>query len=70
VRLISVYVLKETDSLWKAAKQAIAKRTERSVCAGSFRRVHGPPCLGELFELIKINGQHFLRPADLTDTGR
>jgi len=64
VRLISVYALKETDGLWKAAKQIIAKRTERSVCTGSFRRVHGRPCLHELVVLIETNGQRFLRPED------
>lgn len=64
VRLVSVHALKETDGLWKAAKQAVAKRTELSACTGAFLRVNGRPCIHKLVTMIGSNGQRFLQPVD------
>lgn len=64
VRIITCHALRETHELGKTAAEIIIKRKARTLCTGSFRRVHGRPCVHELVRLIESSGESTLRPQD------
>lgn len=59
-----MHYLNETDALWRIAHNIVVKRAQRTVCSGSFRRVHGRPCVHELISMIEPNGNRVLKPED------
>jgi hypothetical protein len=63
-RVISVWALTQTHTLWEIARTTVFKRLDRYQCFGVFRRVHGRPCLHELIAMVESNGQRTLVPQD------
>lgn len=62
VRIVTLCARKATDTLWHQAQEIVTKRLPRSSCSGSFRVVHGRPCLHELIAFVESNGRMKLRP--------
>ncbi|KAG2998814.1 hypothetical protein PC121_g20398 [Phytophthora cactorum] len=57
VRIISVYALEQTEILWAQALKIVVNGLDRSTCSGTYRRIHGRPCLHDLMSLIDSDGQ-------------
>ncbi|KAG6941553.1 hypothetical protein JG688_00018603 [Phytophthora aleatoria] len=57
VRIISVYVLEQTEILWAQALNIVVNGLDRSTCSGTYRRIHGRPSLHDLMSLIDSDGQ-------------
>jgi hypothetical protein len=63
VRVITVWALYETHALVEKAQEVLAGGARRTSCKGSFRRVHGRPCVHELLQILESRGRLRLRPA-------
>jgi hypothetical protein len=61
VRIITNYALTETAMLWKTARRNVLERLPRTACTGTFRSVHGRPCVHELMDIIETDGKDSLR---------
>ncbi|OWY95338.1 hypothetical protein PHMEG_00034684 [Phytophthora megakarya] len=64
VRVITIWALNATDKLWKNAETVIYQRQTRTNCSGTYRRMHGLPCIHELMRIIESNGDIKLKPSD------
>jgi hypothetical protein len=62
VKIISVWAIRQTHELWKKAHTIVVHELERSTCDGTFRRIHGRPCLHDLIAIIESNDEIRLTP--------
>jgi hypothetical protein len=52
-RVISVWTLTQTHTMWEIARTTAFKRLDRDQCFVVTRRVHGRPCVHELIAMVE-----------------
>ncbi|ETL31590.1 hypothetical protein L916_15657, partial [Phytophthora nicotianae] len=53
VKIIITHALKKADELWANARAIVVHNLDRSVGDGTFRQVHGRPCIHDLMTIIE-----------------
>ncbi|ETM98422.1 hypothetical protein PPTG_19539 [Phytophthora nicotianae INRA-310] len=62
-KIITIHAFRKTDELWAKARAIVVHNLDRSVCDGTFRRVHGRPCIHDLMAIIESDDPNVkLRP--------